>query len=135
MKVLFKWVHLKILFLVISNEDFFFCCYQNKILFILGFADRQYHRDDGPTENWRFLGLMSFSDPIQKNASSAIEKCRLAGVKVILISGDHPVTACALAKRLNIFSPESETVEDVAIKLGIPVERVGPRYKNPKINI
>ncbi|CAF4887224.1 unnamed protein product, partial [Rotaria socialis] len=58
---------------------------------------------------------------------TAIEKCRLAGVKVILISGDHPVTVCALAKRLTIFSPESETVEDVAIKLNIPVERVEPR--------
>ncbi|CAF0938261.1 unnamed protein product [Adineta steineri] len=94
---------------------------------VLGFADRQYHRDDGPQETWRFLGLMSFSDPIQENAVTAIEKCRLAGVKVILISGDHPVTSCALAKRLTIFSPESETVEDVAIRLGVPVDRVGPR--------
>lgn len=94
---------------------------------VLGFADRQYHRDDGPQENWRFLGLMSFSDPIQENTVTAIEKCRLAGVKVILISGDHPVTTCALAKRLTIFSPESETVEDVAIRLNIPVDRVGPR--------
>ncbi|CAF3808447.1 unnamed protein product [Rotaria sordida] len=94
---------------------------------VLGFADRQYHRDDGPQENWRFLGLMSFSDPIQENTVKAIEKCRLADVKVILISGDHPVTACALARRLTIFSSESETVEDVAIRLGIPVERVEPR--------
>ena len=47
-----------------------------------GFADRQYHRDEGPQESWRFLGLMSFSDPIQENAVTAIEKCRLAGVKV-----------------------------------------------------
>ncbi len=88
-------------------------------IFIIGFADRQYHREDGPQENWRFLGLMSFSDPIRPNAETAIEKCRLAGVKVILISGDHPVTTCALAKRLRIFSPESETVEDVAIRLGV----------------
>ena len=70
---------------------------------------------------------MSFSDPVQENALKAIEKCRFAGVKVILISGDHPVTACALAKSLKIFSPESETVEDVAIRLGVPVDRVGPR--------
>ncbi|CAF1027630.1 unnamed protein product [Rotaria sordida] len=48
---------------------------------VLGFADRQYHRDDGPQENWRFLGLMSFSDPIQENTVKAIEKCRLADVK------------------------------------------------------
>jgi hypothetical protein len=48
----------------------------------LGFADRQYHRDEGPQETWRFLGLLSFSDPIQENAVTAIEKCRLAGVKV-----------------------------------------------------
>jgi magnesium-transporting ATPase (P-type) len=47
-----------------------------------GFADRQYHRDEGAQESWRFLGLMSFSDPIQDNAVTAIEKCRLAGVKV-----------------------------------------------------
>jgi magnesium-transporting ATPase (P-type) len=47
-----------------------------------GFADRQYDREEGPQENWRFLGLMSFSDPIQENAVTAIEKCRLAGVKV-----------------------------------------------------
>lgn len=90
---------------------------------------------------------MSFSDPIQEHAVLAIEKCRRAGVKVIeifckrnsnvllslikviLISGDHPVTACALAKRLTVFSPESETVEDVAIKLGVPVDRVEPRQK------
>ncbi len=52
------------------------------IFLIIGFADRQYHRDDGPQENWRFLGLMSFSDLIQENAVTAIEKCRLAGVKV-----------------------------------------------------
>lgn len=49
---------------------------------LLGFADRQYHREDGVQENWRFLGLMSFSDPMQENAMTAIEKCHLAGVRV-----------------------------------------------------
>ena len=53
------------------------------LISIVGFADRQYHRKEDPQENWRFLGLMSFSDPFQENAVTAIEKCRLAGVKVI----------------------------------------------------
>lgn len=48
----------------------------------LGFADRQYHRDDTTQEGWRFLGLMSFSDPLRDNAVTAVEKCRLAGVRV-----------------------------------------------------
>ena len=56
------------------------------LTFVLGFADRQYHRDEGVQETWRFLGLMSFSDPIQENAVTAIEKCRLAGVKVRIAS-------------------------------------------------
>ena len=58
----------------VSKEKFASAC--------SGFADRQYHRDEGPQESWRFLGLMSFSDPIQDIAVTAIEKCRLAGVKV-----------------------------------------------------
>jgi hypothetical protein len=64
------------------NQDFLFSLLRIKIYILIGFADRQYHRDEGPQENWRFLGLMSFSDPIQENAVTAIEKCRLAGVKV-----------------------------------------------------
>ncbi|CAF0737223.1 unnamed protein product [Didymodactylos carnosus] len=94
---------------------------------VLGFADRQYNRGDENQETWRFLGLISLSDPIQENVITAIEKCRLAGVKVILITGDHPVTACALAKRLKIFSPNSETVEDIAMRRGVPLERVAAR--------
>ncbi|CAF0722465.1 unnamed protein product [Didymodactylos carnosus] len=94
---------------------------------VLGFADRQYDRGEENQEIWRFLGLISFSDPIQDNAITAIKKCRLAGVKVILITGDHPVTACALAKRLKIFSPDSETVEDIAMRRGVPLDRVAAR--------
>lgn len=54
----------------------------SSIFYSIGFADRQYHREDGAQENWRFLGLMSFSDPMQENAMTAIEKCHLAGVRV-----------------------------------------------------
>lgn len=48
-------------------------------------------------------------------------------VKVIMVTGDHPITAKAIAKSVGIISEGNETVEDIAQRLNIPVSEVNPR--------
>ncbi|XP_063217399.1 sodium/potassium-transporting ATPase subunit alpha-like isoform X2 [Bacillus rossius redtenbacheri] len=74
-----------------------------------------------PLEGLRFVGLISMIDPPRAAVPDAVAKCRSAGIKVIMVTGDHPITAKAIAKSVGIISEGSETVDDIAERLGIPV--------------
>ncbi|XP_065729905.1 sodium/potassium-transporting ATPase subunit alpha-2 isoform X3 [Phocoena phocoena] len=80
-----------------------------------------------PTEKLCFVGLMSMIDPPRAAVPDAVGKCRSAGIKVIMVTGDHPITAKAIAKGVGIISEGNETVEDIAARLNIPVNQVNPR--------
>jgi len=80
-----------------------------------------------PIDGLRFCGLMSMIDPPRAAVPDAVAKCRSAGIKVIMVTGDHPITAKAIAKSVGIISEGNETVEDIANRLNIPVEEVNPR--------
>ena len=67
-----------------------------------------------PLEGLNFVGLMSMIDPPRAAVPDAVEKCRSAGIKVIMVTGDHPITAEAIAKNVGIITPGSETVRDIA---------------------
>ncbi|XP_020835239.1 sodium/potassium-transporting ATPase subunit alpha-2-like [Phascolarctos cinereus] len=71
-----------------------------------------------------FVGLISMIDPPRAAVPDAVGKCRSAGIKVIMVTGDHPITAKAIAKGVGIISENSETVEDIAARLRIPVNQV-----------
>jgi len=107
---------------------------------VLGFCDirldsKKYpkgYKFDAETENFqiselRFLGLMSMIDPPRAAVPGAVDKCRSAGIKVIMVTGDHPITAKAIAKSVGIISEGNETVEDIAARLNVPVSSVNPR--------
>merc|ERR1719422_1872918 len=107
---------------------------------VLGFCDFALPKGDYPTgypfnqddvnfpiEGLRFVGLMSMIDPPRAAVPDAVTKCRSAGIKVIMVTGDHPITAKAIAKSVGIISEGNETVEDIANRLAIPVEEVNPR--------
>ncbi|XP_014681357.1 PREDICTED: sodium/potassium-transporting ATPase subunit alpha-like [Priapulus caudatus] len=83
-----------------------------------------------PLENLRFVGLMSMIDPPRAAVPDAVVKCRSAGIKVIMVTGDHPITAKAIAKSVGIISEGNETVEDIAMRLGVRVDDVNPRDAN-----
>merc|ERR1712142_1092815 len=49
-----------------------------------------------------FVGLMSMIDPPRAAVPDAVAKCRSAGIKVIMVTGDHPITAKAIARSVGI---------------------------------
>ena len=71
-----------------------------------------------------FVGLMAMIDPPRAAVPDAVAKCRSAGIKVIMVTGDHPITAKAIARSVGIISEGNKTVEDIALERGIPVEQV-----------
>merc|ERR1712226_1796082 len=80
-----------------------------------------------PMQDLTFVGLISMIDPPRAAVPGAVEKCRSAGIKVIMVTGDHPITAHAIAKGVGIISGDNETKEDIAKRCNIPVEKVNPR--------
>merc|ERR1711963_535673 len=77
-----------------------------------------------PLEGLRFVGLMSMIDPPRAAVPDAVSKCRSAGIKVIMVTGDHPITAEAIAKSVGIISEGQETIEDVAEELNKSVDEL-----------
>ncbi|XP_076366874.1 sodium/potassium-transporting ATPase subunit alpha-like isoform X2 [Tachypleus tridentatus] len=107
---------------------------------VIGFCDLQLPADkfppgypfDADEQNFpmtgmRFVGLISMIDPPRAAVPDAVAKCRSAGIKVIMVTGDHPITAKAIAKAVGIISEGNETVEDIAQRLNIAVKEVNPR--------
>ena len=66
----------------------------------------EYKEED--IENLTFMGLVGFIDPVRKEAIPAILKCKTAGMKVLMITGDHPLTAFKIAKDLKLTSNYQE---------------------------
>jgi magnesium-transporting ATPase (P-type) len=59
-----------------------------------------------PSKNYCFIGLFSLKDPPRVDVPDSVLKVRRAHIRVAMITGDHPTTAKAIAKQVNILSPE-----------------------------
>jgi Ca2+-transporting ATPase len=65
--------------------------------------------------DFTFLGLVAFLDPPRPEVAAAIAECRLAGVRVLMLTGDHPATARAVARQVGLSErPEVITGVEVA---------------------
>jgi Ca2+-transporting ATPase len=62
-----------------------------------------------------FVGLSGMYDPPRQEAKDAIAKCRAAGIRVVMITGDHPHTATAIARDLGIASDDEEAITGVEL--------------------
>ena len=63
-----------------------------------------------------FLGLIAMMDPPREESKVAVEECMHAGIRPIMITGDHKITAAAIAKRIGILKDESEACEGAVIE-------------------
>jgi Ca2+-transporting ATPase len=77
---------------------------------VLGVARATIISDDLPPVqhdfDLEFVGLIGLSDPIRKNVPVAVKECYNAGIRVIMITGDYPVTATNIGKEIGIKNPE-----------------------------
>ncbi len=64
-----------------------------------------------------FIGMVGMIDPIRPEVKAAIEKCRFAGVRPIMITGDHKDTAVAIGKELGIIHDSSEAITGAVLDL------------------
>jgi len=93
-----------------------------------------------------FLGLTGMIDPVRPEVKAAIEECRSAGIRAVMITGDHKDTAVAIAKELGIITDASEAITgaelndvpddqicEVVKKYGV-YARVQPEHKTRIVN-
>lgn len=87
-----------------------------KGLRVLGVAKAIFTGDHWPKTpegfKFSFLGLVGLSDPIRSTAKHAIDHCINAGVRVVMITGDYPITALAIAKQLDFQTQDGIVTGD-----------------------
>ncbi|HET6425643.1 MAG TPA: HAD-IC family P-type ATPase, partial [Planctomycetaceae bacterium] len=111
-----------------------------RALRVLALARQQQATSDSVNERLTLLGLVGMIDPPRPEAKVAVEKCETAGIRVVMITGDHPITAKAIATALGISKhgrvvtgAELDTFDDAALKKQIDeievCARVSPAHK------
>lgn len=80
---------------------------------VLGVAEARWHGTDFPDSprgfDFRFEGLVGLEDPLRPSVPEAVRQCRSAGIRVVMITGDYPETARAIARQAGIEAGEVVT--------------------------
>jgi len=102
--------------------------------FPLGEKDVDYSSTPTPDkkveEGLCFIGLMALIDPPRPQVPPAVAKCKTAGIRVIMVTGDHPITAKAIAHKVGIlWGPTKEDIEESNAEKN--VENGMPGWENP----
>ncbi|MFH0770636.1 MAG: cation-translocating P-type ATPase [Candidatus Peregrinibacteria bacterium] len=92
-----------------------------------------------------FVGLIGLADPLRPTVPAALEECRTAGIRVMMITGDHPMTAASIAKDAGLYRENSmitggelESLSDAELRQKLPTltvfARVIPEQKLRLVN-
>ncbi|HLE69684.1 MAG TPA: cation-translocating P-type ATPase [Vicinamibacteria bacterium] len=107
---------------------------------VLGIAEKAGAQPSDAERDMVFLGLVGMLDPPRPEAKPAIETCKLAGIRTVMITGDHPLTARAVAKELGMLQggkvvtgPELSSMADEEFEREVEnievYARVSPAHK------
>jgi Ca2+-transporting ATPase len=99
----------------------------NEGLRVIGVARAQFRADELPDEqhdfDFEFLGLLGLEDPVRPGVPEAVQECYTAGIRVIMITGDYPLTAQNIARQIGlkpldqiITGPELDQMSDDELK-------------------
>ncbi len=106
---------------------------------ILGIAMRKWERlpDDMSPENVErdltILGLAGMMDPPREEAKEAVALCKAAGIKPVMITGDHPITAMVIARRLGIIEDDVKTIITGRELERLPIEEFEERVLHIRV--
>jgi len=91
---------------------------------VLAAARRRLHQEpseaDDPERDLEFLGLVAMADPLRPEAVAAVAQARQAGIRVVIITGDHPGTAAAIAAQAGVTAGPPHVV------VGSDIDRMSP---------
>lgn len=109
---------------------------------VLAVAERTGARDLEHEEGLRLVGLLALQDPPREDVANALRRCRTAGVRVAMITGDHPRTAAAIGGQVGLLGDEGVVLDgpdlpadDVALAAavdrpgGVVIARADPADK------
>ena len=86
---------------------------------VLAFAYREFENTVDLTledeNNYTFIGLISMIDPPREESAAAVRDCITAGIKPVMITGDHKITASAIAKQIGILKDGDRAIEGVEL--------------------
>jgi len=84
---------------------------------VLGVAKASYQGERLPHSQrdftFEFLGLVGLADPLRSSVPTAVRECRSAGIRVVMITGDYPATARAIAKQAGLDASEVLTGDEI----------------------
>ena len=105
---------------------------------VLGVAKGVFGQQALPGEQhdftFEFLGLVGLADPVRPTVPAAVEECYTAGIRVVMITGDHPTTATSIARQAGIkpvdeivTGPELETLDEAELRVRVRTVNVFAR--------